>query len=98
MQEKTKDEKEFKINIIEIYTHKVKEIGLEKELVLMILNMMMDIIIIVFIIIISIIIFNIINTNSFSKPISLTLCVFISIILILNSFSSFVCSCIISIH
>jgi len=44
MQEQTKDEKEFKINIIEINTHKVKEIGLEKELVLMILNMMMDII------------------------------------------------------
>ena len=44
MQEQTKDEKEFKINITEINIHKVKEIGLEKELVLMILNMMMDII------------------------------------------------------
>src|SRR5436190_3122708 len=45
MQEQTKDEEEFKINIIEINTH--KEVDLEKELILIILNMMMDIIMII---------------------------------------------------
>src|ERR1044071_4962178 len=45
MQEQIKDEKEFKINIIETNTLKVKEIDLEKESVLIILNMITDIII-----------------------------------------------------
>src|ERR1051325_6871222 len=44
MQEQIKDEKEFKINIIEINTLKVKEIDLEKESVLIILNTITDII------------------------------------------------------